>query len=162
MMTVIYWMCTLLVAFENAAGAMWTFLPLIPGVNHSHPSVVFAEYLTVMLTHLGYPQYFRYILGGWQLGAAATLVTPRFPRLREWAYAGVFFNYSSAVLSHVLSGDPPRIWIFAAVLAVVTVTSWATRPRETRPLPWMASAGILVALFALSLLWLPQPPRFSP
>jgi len=66
------------VAFENAAGAMWVFLPLIPGINQLHASSVFAEYLHTMLAHLGYPQYFKYILGPWQLSCAAALVAPRF------------------------------------------------------------------------------------
>ena len=43
--TAAFWIFTLPVAFENAASAMWVFLPLIPGVNHSHQSLVLADYI---------------------------------------------------------------------------------------------------------------------
>ena len=61
------------------------------------------EYLHVLLTHLGYPQYFMNITGAWQLACAAALMAPRrFPLVKEWAYAGAFFDHSSAFISHGL------------------------------------------------------------
>jgi len=166
--TIAYWTFTLLVAFENAAGAMWTFARLIPGINHLHASFAFTEYLRVMLAHLGYPQHFKYILGPWQLACAATLLAPRLPRVKEWAYAGAFFNYYSAFVSHLFAGDPPDIP--AAVLAVFAVVSWALRPPdrrlaestpadETSARSWIASAAILGLLLILSLFWLPPIPK---
>lgn len=97
--TIAYWTFTLIVAFENAAGAMWVFLSLIPGLNQLHAASAFSVYLGGMLTHLGYLQYFKYILGPWQLACAAALLASRLPRIKEWAYAGAFFNYSSALAS---------------------------------------------------------------
>lgn len=61
--TVGYWTCTLLVAFENAAGSMWVFAPHIPGIKQLHASFAFSEYLGAMLAHLGYPPYFKFLLG---------------------------------------------------------------------------------------------------
>src|SRR5690242_21084684 len=78
--TIAYWVFTLLVVFENASGFVW-------GIFH-------IQYLRVMLNHLGYPQYFGNILGPWQLAAAAALIAPDLRLLKEWAYAGTFFNYS--------------------------------------------------------------------
>jgi hypothetical protein len=135
--------------------------------NQSHASFVFAEYLRTMLAHLGYPQYFKYILGPWQLACAAALVAPHLPRVKECACAGAFFNYSSAVVSHLFAGDRPDIP--PAIMAVFTVMSWALRPpdrrlaesmpmTETRPLSWAASAVILGVLLVLSLFWLPKIP----
>ncbi len=152
--TIAYWTFTLPVAFENAAGSMWVFLRL--------------EYLRVMLAHLGYPQYFRYILGPWQLACAAALLAPRLPRVKEWAYAGAFFNYSSAFVSHLFAGDPPDLG--AAVMAVFTVISWALRPPdrrlaestpvgETRALSWVAPVVILGLMLILSLFRLPHVPK---
>jgi hypothetical protein len=43
-----FWIFTLLVAYENASGAMWTFTHL--------------GYMRAMLAHLGYPPYFSWIL----------------------------------------------------------------------------------------------------
>ena len=45
-----------------------------------------------LLKRLGYPLYFLVILGIWKLLGAVALVIPRFPRLKEWAYAGVFLR----------------------------------------------------------------------
>src|SRR5215468_3060668 len=44
------------------------------------------------IVHLGYPEYLATLLGAGKLLGAVAIVTPGFPVLREWAYAGVFFN----------------------------------------------------------------------
>src|SRR5262245_8545801 len=98
---IVFWTCTLPVAFENAAGAMWGFLPLIPGINRLHAAAVFDEYLRFSLAHLGYPPYFKYILAPWQLACTVVLIAPALRRVKEWAYLGAFFNYSSAIVSHL-------------------------------------------------------------
>lgn len=163
-----YWSFTLPVAFENAAGAMWVLLPLIPKVNEMHAAVVFADFLRLMLAHLGYPQYFKYILGPWQLGCAAVLLAPRLPRAKEWAYIGAFFNYSSAFASHLFAGDRPDIG--SAMMAVFVVLSWALRPPdrrlvssgsagETRAASWITSVAILALLLILSLFLVPSVPK---
>lgn len=163
-----FWVCTLVVAFENAAGAMWVLLPLVPGLNRLHAASAFAEYLSFMLAHLGYPQYFKYILGPWQLACAAALVAPRLPRVKEWAYFGAFINYSSAFLSHLFAGD--RLDVASGAMAVLTVIAWALRPQdrrleESKPVAetgassWVRSAAILALLLILSLSWLPQIPK---
>jgi hypothetical protein len=81
---------------------------------------------------IGYPTYVLYIVGVWKILAVGALLWRRLPRLREWAYAGVFFEMSGAVASHVLVGDP--IGKFAAPLAftLLTLVSWWFQPyRET-------------------------------
>jgi hypothetical protein len=164
MRTSAYWTATILVAFENSAGAMWVFLPLIPRFSHTNTALVFAEYLRTMLAHLGYSPYFKYILGPWQLACAAALVTPRLARVKEWAYFGAFLNYSSAFISHQFAGDRPDI--ASGALAVLTIIAWALRPPDRRLAAstpdggtsvssWATSAGILVLLLILSLFWLP-------
>src|SRR5215472_4651506 len=80
--TIAYWAFTLLVAWDMAAGALWDLLRI--------------EYVRVVMTHLAYPLYFLTIIGVSKLPCAATLVAPRFPRLKEWAYAGAFFDYTGA------------------------------------------------------------------
>jgi len=57
------------------------------------------------LVHLGYPLYFVAILGLWKVLAGIALLVPRFPWLKEWAYAGIFFNMTDAALSHAVCGD---------------------------------------------------------
>jgi uncharacterized membrane protein YphA (DoxX/SURF4 family) len=80
------------------------------------------------MRHLGYPLYFITILGFWKLMAVIALLIPRFPRLKEWAYAGVFFNMTGAAASHAVSGDAPWHVIVTIVFAGLAVASWALRP----------------------------------
>jgi DoxX-like family len=45
------------------------------------------------------------ILGVWYVLAGVAILAPRFPRLKEWAYAGLIFNYTGAAASHLAAGD---------------------------------------------------------
>ncbi len=43
-----------------------------------------------IIRHLGYPDYFPLLLGAAKILGAIALAVPKFPRLKEWAYAGLF------------------------------------------------------------------------
>ena len=77
---------------------------------------------------LGYPVYFIMLLGVWKLLGSLALLIPRFPRLKEWAYAGIVFNMTGAAVSHIACGSP--VWhVFVTLgLALVALASWALRP----------------------------------
>ena len=79
------------------------------------------------MTSLGYPPYFSTILGTWKVLGAIVLLAPRLPRLKEWAYAGVFFDLSGAAISHAVCAEYLHI-ITPAMLAVICLVSWALRP----------------------------------
>lgn len=84
------------------------------------------------ITHLGYPVYFLTILGIWKfLGVLAVLV-PKFPLVKEWAYAGFFFAMSGAICSHIASGNPITEILPSSLLLTLTVVSWYFRPAERR------------------------------
>jgi hypothetical protein len=147
-----YWTATFVVVFELAAGSVWNLLQI--------------EWIRVQLNHLGYPLYYADITGLWQIGGAAAIIAPRFPRLKEWAYAGAFFTWSGAVASHLLAGDGASAWLMPVVFSLFAIGSWALRPAdrrlpkaglapETRPIAWAAPIGILVLLFVVSYLTLP-------
>lgn len=84
------------------------------------------------LAHLGYPAYFATILGVWKLLGAIATVVPGLPRLKEWAYAGFFFNLSAAAFSHAMAGD--RAADVAAPLGflALVIASWLLRPASRR------------------------------
>ena len=84
-------------------------------------------YVEIMIL-LGYPLYFMMILGVWKLLAIVTLLAPGYPLLKEWAYAGIFFNMTGAALSHAVSGSATWHILYPAFLAVLTLASWALRP----------------------------------
>ena len=150
--TITYWTFTVLLVFELAAGSLWNLLQI--------------EWVRVQLNHLGYPLYYTYISGVWQIGGAAVIIAPGFPRLKEWAYAGSFFQFSGAVASHLLAGDGVEAWLAPLVFLMFVIVSWALRPAdrrlpnaglapETRPLAWAVPIGILLLLFVVSYLTLP-------
>jgi len=83
-----------------------------------------------VLQHLGYPVYLLKILGWWKPLGAIALLVPRFPRLKEWAYAGIFFNMTGAAASHIARGDDVDALIWPGVFSLLTLTSWALRPQS--------------------------------
>ncbi len=84
------------------------------------------------LHHLGYPTYFAYILGlGNLLGAIVTAV-PGLPRLKEWAYAGFFFNLTAAAFSRAAAGDGASDIIAPLFFLALVLASWALRPASRR------------------------------
>ncbi len=89
------------------------------------------------LVRLGYPAYFASIIGFWKVLGGLTVLAPRLPRLKEWAYAGIFFNMTGAAVSHAVSGDAAWHVIVTGALALLTVASWALRPQSR-------SLGVLV------------------
>lgn len=81
---------------------------------------------------LGYPNYFISLIGVWKVLGVIAILIPKFKLLKEWAYAGIFFTMSGAVISHIASSDV-SIQIIAPVLLVVfTVLSWYLRPEDRR------------------------------
>ncbi len=85
-----------------------------------------------MMTRLGYPLYFLTILGIWKfLGVIAVLI-PKFPILKEWAYAGFFFAMSGAVFSHLAVGDEAIELFGPVLLLLLTAVSWYFRPESRK------------------------------
>lgn len=75
--------------------------------------------------HLGYPLYLLTILGIAKALGIAALLFPRFPRLKEWAYAGFTFDLLGASASHAYSGDPVANVITPLVfLGLLAVSYW--------------------------------------
>jgi hypothetical protein len=88
-----------------------------------------------LLLHLGYPSYFAAILGVWKVLGAIVLVAPRYPLVKEWAYAGMVIDYSSAVVSHWASGDAATALVGPVVSIAALVGSWYLRPQSRRLAP---------------------------
>jgi len=117
--SIAYWVTTAMVVFELALGGVWDILR-VPQVRG-------------LIERLGYPSYFLVILGIWKLLGAVALAIPRFPRLKEWAYAGVLFDLTGAIASQLASGliDAGTL-AYPIVITGVAVASWALRPPSRR------------------------------
>jgi hypothetical protein len=151
--TVGYWTFTGIIAYEMIAGSLWDLLRI--------------EYVRTVFIHLGYPMYLLSILAIWKFPCAVTLLVPGFPRVKEWAYAGAFFNYSGAVASHAFVGDGPGKWAGPLVFGLFTVASWALRPPNrstvahgttTRTAEWIIPILAITVMLGVALLTLPRGP----
>ena len=81
-----------------------------------------------LMTRLGYPVYFLTLLGTWKILGVIAVLIPKFPLVKEWAYAGFFFAMSGAVFSHITSGSDAKEFFGPVLLMILTVTSWYFRP----------------------------------
>jgi len=83
-------------------------------------------------TQLGYPIYLMTILGICKILGVFALLIPKFPVLKEWAYAGFFFTMSGAIISHIVVSDPVSEIFPPLLLLVLTILSWYFRPAEKK------------------------------
>lgn len=84
------------------------------------------------ITRLGYPVYLLIILGICKILGVVAVLIPKFPLLKEWAYAGFFFAMSGAVISHLLSGNGAKELFGPTLLLILTVVSWYFRPADRK------------------------------
>jgi hypothetical protein len=115
-----YWTTTVLVAFFIGSGGVSQLAQFQGNVHGVVPT-------------LGYPMYFFAILGFWKVLGAIAILVPRLPRLKEWAYAGIFFDLTGAAASVVAVGSY-GVYAFHVlaplILAVLAMASWALRPES--------------------------------
>jgi len=122
---IIYWIATLWLASGMLATGALQLLRMKAEGAVAPPGVE-------GITHLGYPVYFLTILGIWKILGVLALLVPRFPLLKEWAYAGFFFIMSGAIFSHIAVGDPLKEIFPSSLLLVLTVVSWYLRPPDRK------------------------------
>jgi hypothetical protein len=118
--SIAYWITTSLVAFFIGGGGI------------AQVAQYFAKPHGVVPI-LGYPMYFFAILGIWKALGAITILVPGFPRLKEWAYAGIFFDLTGAAAScAAVHGYGAYAFHVLAplILTGLTVASWALRPES--------------------------------
>lgn len=85
-----------------------------------------------MMKHLGYPVYILTIIGVWKILGVVVILIPKFPLVKEWAYAGFFFVMSGAVFSHLAAGDGAKEYFGPVLLIILTVVSWYFRPESRK------------------------------
>ena len=116
---IIYWVTTCLVAFGMTAGGIQQLL-------HTQAMID-------LVTHIGYPEYFLYIIGTWKMLGAIAIVIPGFKLLKEWAYAGLFFAMTGALVSHLAIGDCNFKAIAGPLFQTIFIClSWYFRPADRK------------------------------
>ena len=125
---IIYWISTLWLALGMTATAMVQLLKVQSEGAVAPPGVYGIKYLD-------YPVYFLTIIGVWKILGVVALLIPKFPLLKEWAYAGFFFIMSGAIFSHIAIDDSFKEIYPSLLLLVLTVVSWYFRPANRKLVP---------------------------
>ena len=119
-----YWTATVLVAVAYLAGGYF--------------DVAQPKEVQEGAVKLGFPLFFFSMLGVWKILGALALVAPHLPRLKEWAYAGIFINLVGAAVTHVMVKDGPKEIAIPLVILAIAAASWALRPPCRRLAgPWL-------------------------
>ena len=85
-----------------------------------------------LMARLGYPVYFLTIIGVWKILGVVAVLIPKFPLLKEWAYAGFFIAMSGAISSHLINGSEPKELFGPTLLLILTMVSWYFRPADRK------------------------------
>ncbi len=115
-MALSYWICTALIAFIFVSSGIF-YMMRVPQVVEG-------------VTRLGFPLHFVTLLGFWKVLGAIAILMPGFARVKEWAYAGMFFDLTGAVIASAASGNAWWHIIASLAAAVVLAASWALRPQS--------------------------------
>ena len=115
---IIYWIATIWLALGMLSTAIVQVLQTKEEVE--------------MMTRLGYPAYLLTIIGLWKILGVVAVLIPKYPLVKEWAYAGFFFAMSGAIISHLMVGDEAKEIFGPTLLLLLTVVSWYFRPAERK------------------------------
>lgn len=101
---IFYWIVT---------GLLCSFMlfSAIPNVLESQESIAF-------ITNLGYPDYFVKFIGVAKVLGVIAILLPGFPRLKEWAYAGLFYDLAGAGYSLIAKNgvEPGMAFLLLPIL----------------------------------------------
>jgi hypothetical protein len=84
------------------------------------PDVLRIPDALLVFKHLGYPPYLLVFLGTAKILGVVAVLVPGLPRIKEWAFAGLTFDVTGALYSHLSISDPPGAWT-PAVIALALV-----------------------------------------
>lgn len=113
---IIYWTTTILFAAFMIFSAI--------------PNIMVTEDSKQLITHLGYPLYFIPFIGVAKLLGSIAILIPSFKKIKEWAYAGLFFDLTAVVYSAVMTdGFDPAMLTMILVFAVA-ITSYIFKDKN--------------------------------
>ncbi len=116
---IIYWAATTLLCFGMLGSGL--------------AQILHAKDMITLITPLGYPLYFLYIIGIWKVLAVIAILIPGFKLIKEWAYAGLFFVMTGALVSHLSVGHYGLQEIIGPLMQTIfIILSWYFRPANRK------------------------------
>ena len=108
---ILYWVFTGLFAFLMLGSAIPDVLSMPIAVEGMHKG-------------LGYPLYFIPFIGIAKVLGVIAILIPGYPRLKEWAYAGLIFDLVGATYSIFAAGQPVSSWVFMILPLTLAACSY--------------------------------------
>ena len=107
---IIYWIATILLCL----------MMLFAAFNY----IFKHEAIVEVFNRLGYPIYIIYPLAVAKILGVIAILTKKSKTLKEWAYAGFFFNFLLALSAHINAGDEILHSVPASLCLVLLFTSY--------------------------------------
>jgi len=123
---IIYWVFTGLFAFAMVGSAI--------------PDIMVVPMAVQGFKEIGYPAYLIPFLGVAKFLGVIAILVPGFPRLKEWAYAGLFFDLLGAAYSVYSVGKPITDWMPMLVLLLIGAGSYSFYHKKSQPQPRIMEA----------------------
>lgn len=117
---------------KNIGYWITTALVSLPMLGSGIGKLTGAEQIVQNMANHGIPASVRLILGFWMVLAPLALLAPGFPRVKEWAYAGIGFAMTGAFAVHVMDGDPIGATLTPLVILGFGVASYLLRPASRK------------------------------
>lgn len=115
---IIYWICTILIVGLMLFSAFATFFIHSPEGDK-------------MMSAIGIPAYLMKMLAICKVLGAVAILVPGYPRLKEWAYAGYFFDIAGATYCFIASGFPVSAWAPNLIFIAILFGSYFTYHKKT-------------------------------
>ena len=103
----------------------WTTSILFAGfmIFSAIPDIMVTAEAKQFMTWLGYPVYFIPFIGVAKVVGSIAILVPAFKKIKEWAYAGLFFDLIGAVYSLLMTdGFHPPMLVMGLVFAVAIIS----------------------------------------
>lgn len=104
----------------------WVFTILFAGlmIFTAVPDVLVLPDAQKFMSALGYPAYFTPFIGWAKILGCIALLIPGFSRVKEWAYAGLFFDLIGAVYSNIATFGVNSSMLFMALPIILGILSY--------------------------------------
>jgi uncharacterized membrane protein YphA (DoxX/SURF4 family) len=115
---IIYWIATIWLSLGMASSGIVQLINMEENVQQ--------------MIELGFPMYFMTIIGVWKLLGVVAILIPRYPLVKEWAYAGFFFLMTGAIFTHFAVRDDAEAYFGPFLLLILIIVSWHFRPSNRK------------------------------
>lgn len=123
--------------------AYWVFTGLFAFVmlGSAIPDILVMPEAVQGFKEMGYPAYLIPFLGWAKLLGVAAILIPGFPRIKEWAYAGLFIDLVGAAYSVGSIGKSMNNWVPMLVIIGIGISSYVFYHKKLRLSATHASAN---------------------